>query len=312
MNSGDRIIATDMQDSAPALQAADVKLTVPAVYADNYISELLGICKKYAVDAIISLNDLELPILAREKSRFEENGTRVIISSTEVIDICFDKNKTMQWLESIGLTTPRTYISLDGVREALRKGEIKFPLLMKPRWGSSSIGLEVVEDEEEMEMCYNLLRKKIKKTILAKASIGDEYVVIQEIVTGDEYNLDIMNDLEGRNMAVCAKKKLSIRAGETDKATIVGDRLLNDVGREIGQRLGHIGNLDVDLIVADGKCYIIDLNPRFGGGFPFTYEAGINYPLALLKMLRGDCSDFGFNVKVGTSFAKTDYIVEIK
>ena len=86
-----KIIATDMQLSAPALTAADVKIQVPRVYTEDYIPTTLNICKEYKVDVLISLNDLELPILAERKYDFEAIGTKVIVSDSNVIDICFDK-----------------------------------------------------------------------------------------------------------------------------------------------------------------------------------------------------------------------------
>ena len=93
----DKIIATDMQSSAPALQVADVKILVPEVYNPKYIDILLDICKEHKIDALISLNDLELPILAENKTKFEKQGVRVIVSDSNVIDIAFDKYKTTQW-----------------------------------------------------------------------------------------------------------------------------------------------------------------------------------------------------------------------
>ena len=210
MSAEDKVVATDMQLSAPALQAADVKLQVPAVYDPKYIDITLNICKEQEIDALISLNDLELPILAENKAKFEALGVTVIVSDPEVIDIAFDKYKTAQWVESIGLNAPKTYVTLASAKEALTKGEIAFPLFMKPRWGSGSIGLETIDDMEELDIYYHLLMKKIKKTILATASVGDEYIMIQEKLTGKEYGLDVMNDLEGNNVAVSVKQKLAM------------------------------------------------------------------------------------------------------
>ena len=104
LSKGDKIIATDMQLSAPALQVADVRIQVPSVYASNYVDVTLDICEKYEISILISLNDLELPILAENKARFEKLGVHVIVSDPEVIAICFDKYKTAQWVESIGLS----------------------------------------------------------------------------------------------------------------------------------------------------------------------------------------------------------------
>lgn len=314
MSPEDKIVATDMQLSAPALQAADIKIQVPAVYDPKYIDITLDICKEHKIDALLCLNDLELPILAENKAKFEALGVKVIVSAPEVIDICFDKYKTAQWVESIGLNAPKTYVTLASAKEALAKGEIAFPLFMKPRWGSGSIGLETIDDMEELDIYYHLLMKKIKKTILATASVGDEYIMIQEKLTGNEFGLDVMNDLEGNNVAVSVKQKLAMRAGETDKALTVDLPEVREMGATIGRNLKHIGNLDVDIMQrANGDYCVLELNPRFGGGYPFSYEAGVNMPLAILKWLKGEKVDTTIlQPAYGKMFAKNDYLVEIK
>ncbi len=314
MTEDDKVFATDMQLSAPALQAADVKLQVPAVYADNYIDITLDICKTHHIDALISLNDLELPILADNKSKFEAIGTKVIVSDPQVIDIAFDKYKTAQWVESLGLNAPKTYVRLADAKSALAKGEIAFPLFLKPRWGSGSIGLETVEDVEELDIVYGLLFRKIKKTILATASVGDEYILIQEKLTGKEFGLDIMNDLNGRNVAVSVKQKLAMRAGETDKAITVDLPEVVEMGKKIGQNLRHIGNLDTDIMQrANGDYCVLELNPRFGGGYPFSYEAGVNLPKAIMEWVKGNEVDASMlQPQYGKMFAKNDYLMEIK
>ena len=314
MAEGDKVVATDMQLSAPALQAADVKLQVPAVYDPEYVNITLKICKEQKIDALISLNDLELPILAENKAKFEALGVKVIVSDPQVIDIAFDKYKTAQWVESLGLVAPKTYVRIEDCKKALAAGEIDFPLFMKPRWGSGSIGLESIADMEELDIYYGLLMKKIKKTILATASVGDEYIMIQEKLTGSEFGLDIMNDLDGKNIGVSVKQKLAMRAGETDKAVTVDLPEVREMGRKIGEALGHIGNLDVDIMQrADGAYCVLELNPRFGGGFPFSYEAGVNFPKALIQMIKGESVDPQMLVPdYGRMFSKNDYLMEIK
>lgn len=314
LSEEDKVVAADMQLSAPALQVADVRLQVPAVYDVHYVEILQNICREQKIDALISLNDLELPILAGNKVKFEALGVKVIVSNPEVIDICFDKYKTAQWIETIGLHSPKTYVRLQDAKNALAKGEIAFPLFMKPRWGSGSIGLESISDMEELDIYYHILMKKIKKTILATASVGDEYIMIQEKLTGREYGLDVMNDLKGDFVSVSVKQKLAMRAGETDKAITVDIPAVYEMGRIIGQNLKHIGNLDVDIMQRDNDDYcVLELNPRFGGGFPFSYEAGVNLPKAIIEWLKGKIVDTSIlKPEIGRIFSKNDYLMEIK
>ena len=80
-----KIIGADMQLTAPALSAADIRVQVPAVYNPNYLDVLRQICVEHHVDVLISLNDLELPILSENKKSFEEIGVNVLVSKPALI-----------------------------------------------------------------------------------------------------------------------------------------------------------------------------------------------------------------------------------
>lgn len=309
-SGGGKIFATDMSLAAPALAFADVPLQVPGVYADDYLTILEGICRKHAIDALISLNDLELPILAAARERFARAGTRLVVSEPRVIDICFDKFKTARFAESLGLKTPRTFVDLDEAKSALAREEVAFPLILKPRWGSGSIGIEMVRTLDELTEIYGLVRRKVARSILSTASAKQEEILIQEAILDAEYGLDVMNDLDGNHIAVSVKRKLAMRAGETDKAVTVDSPELREIGARIGRALKHVANLDCDVLERDGRYYVLELNPRFGGGYPFSQEAGANLPGAILKWLRGEkVTEAELTPDYGRAFAKCDVLV---
>ena len=306
----DCIIATDMQLSAPALSLADIVKKVPHVYADDYVDVTLDICKRYQVRVLIPLNDLELPVLASNKKRFEAIGVSVIVSSSDVIDTCFDKYETARFLTSIGLNIPRTYIHYDAALQALCDKKLHFPLVLKPRWGSGSIGIEFVDNVYELEVMYAFLKKKIQKSILSNASGDEEYILIQEKIEGPEYGLDIMNDLSGNYQGVSVKQKLSMRSGETDKALIIENKEMEKIAACIARNLKHVANLDCDILERNGQYYVLDLNPRFGGGYPFSHEAGVNLPKAIIAWMKGFSPEKKWFVpRVGGMYSKCDTLV---
>ncbi|MFW5701002.1 MAG: ATP-grasp domain-containing protein, partial [Cyclobacteriaceae bacterium] len=227
-----KILAADMQLSAPAMIDADMAFQVPSVYDKTYIEVLLQICKENNVIAIISLNDLELPILAKNKDKFETINTKIIVSSEDVIDLCFDKYKTFQFCIENNILTPKTYISLNEALSEIESKQLSFPLMLKPRWGSASIGIEIAHSIEELTLLYKILTLKLERTILATASstAKHEAILIQEYIEGQEFGLDIINDLNGKYCNTIVKKKLAMRAGETDKALIVKDPNLSNLG----------------------------------------------------------------------------------
>ncbi|WP_244783363.1 ATP-grasp domain-containing protein [Acinetobacter sp. F-1] len=314
LNGQGIVLATDMSKLAPAMSDADISLLVPSIYSEDYIPNLLSIVKEYDINAIISLNDLELPILSNHKQVFTEMGVQVIVSDSLVIDICFDKIKTRDFLLSIGLNTPLTYSNYNDALDAIKSGQLTFPLVLKPRWGSASIGIEFPESLEEFELAYKLLMIKLKNTILFEASKNelDAAILIQQKLNGPEYGMDIVNDLDQEYFTTVVRKKLSMRAGETDKAVSVIDQHFSDIGEKISTNLKHIGNLDCDVFEQDGELYVLELNPRFGGGYPFSHEAGMNTIQAYLAWLAGEKLESSFNqYKADLVFSKCDRLIRI-
>jgi carbamoyl-phosphate synthase large subunit len=288
-----RVFAADASVDATTLQEADEAFVVPPMGNENYFDILLAICQLHQIRLLIPLNDLELPLLARVRERFREIGTIPIVSTPEVVNICFDKWATFTFLKACGLPAPKTFLSLTEVRKALSRGETSFPLVIKPRWGTGSVGIRYVEDEEEMELAYSLVKKHLSRTLLAKISATDpeRCILVQERLHGHEYGLDVINDLEGHYVTTFVKRKLAMRAGETDCSLTVRDERLESLGEKIGQSLGHVGNLDCDIFVNEGSCYILEMNPRFGGGYPFSHIAGANLPATLIAWANGRSPD---------------------
>jgi len=314
-----KVIAADMSPTAPAMALADVARVVSDVYAADYVDQILQICLEEKVDLLISLNDLELPILSPFRKSFEEAGIRLLISEhiiqgIEVIDICFDKYRTVQFCEDLNLGTPRTYLNLEEAKKALESGELSFPVVVKPRWGSASIGLEFPSDMEELDLAYRLVTLRTMRSILSEASKEDaeRSVLIQELIDGTEYGLDILNDFNGKCVQVYVKEKLAMRAGETDKSVLRNKPELEKLGYRVGNALGHIGNVDCDMFEKDGKYYLLELNPRFGGGYPFSQMSGANYPAAILAWMENKEFDFStFRRTYDKAFAKCDTLIRV-
>ncbi len=315
MGPNGKIIAVDMQISAPALAVADKAIVVPEVYSNDYLNVILRICRKEQIHAVLSLNDLELPILSAGKKEFEKIGVKLIISEEKVIRTCFDKWETFLFGDNHNIELPKTYLTLNDVKDALNGRKLKFPLVVKPRWGTASIGIEFPETWEELELAYRLVSLKISRSVLSNISRQhlDKAVMIQEKIIGTEYGLDVLNDLSGKPVQVYAKEKLAMRAGETDKAILRNKPELEELGLHIGRALGHIGNLDCDIFESNGKYYLLELNPRFGGGYPFSHLAGADYPAAICAWIKGCTYDYiNFSKKYDQAFAKCDTLMKIQ
>lgn len=310
LNGRSEVYAADMSLYAASLQEADKAFLVPAVSDPSYIDILLEMCKMNSVKIIIPLNDLELPILAANREKFIENGIFPLVSSPSVIDCCFNKFKTIEFLSSIQMSYPKTFLEPNESIHAVENGIMTFPLVVKPCYGSGSLGIYICYDNEELIYAYNLLRKQLTRSPFG---VYKNKIIIQEYLNGAEYGLDIVNDLEGKYVATSVKRKLAMRAGETDKAIVEDIPALFALGEKISKNLNHIGNLDCD-VFWDGinQPVVLEMNPRFGGGYPFSYQAGFDLPKAILCWINNQpVPDGCLKARSNIASSKCDRLVNI-
>jgi len=305
------IIATNSDMNTTAMSVADKAFESPIIYDEKYIPFLLDICKSEKIDMLISLFDIDLMILAKNKSRFEEMGVKVIVSNENIINICNDKFEMLKYLKKINMPVPKTYIDFE---EALKETDFeKNSYILKPRWGMGSLSIFEAENKKELEVLYEKAKRSIQKSYLRFESGADidRAILIQEKIIGDEYGLDIFNDFKGENLTVTVKRKLAMRSGETDIAKVIENKELEDIGKKIAESLKHIGNLDMDILFDGQSAYIIDMNARFGGGYPFTHSAGVNELEALIRLCKNEKVN-DLSVKKYGLFAKEIAMLELK
>ena len=288
-----RIFACDSSADAPALQKADKAFIVPRVDREDYVDTLLAICEDHQIGLLVPALEPELSLLAMNRARFLAIGTVPLVSTHEITATCCDKLATSNFLSNCGLLVPHTFHSLAAARTALSRGDIAFPLVVKPRWGVSSIGMHCPNDDEELELFYRVTKKQIEHGFLAELCSADSHrnVLIQQRLLGEEYGMDVVNDLNGNYVCTFIKRKIRMRAGQTDQAVTVRDDRLEMIGQIIGEKLGHIGLLDCDAFITKHGCYVIDMNPRIGGGYPFAHIAGANLLAALIAWASGQPPD---------------------
>ena len=289
LNGDGEVHAANSSGISPAFIYADKTVVTPIIYSDEYIPFLKKYCVENKIDAIISLFDIDLPVLAANREEFAKIGVNVIVADKDKVEICNDKWKTFLFLKENGFNAPETFISLEEAKSAIKNGRLKFPVMVKPRWGMGSIAIYEAENEQELDVFYNKTHRNILKSYLKYESKQDDdaCVLIQEKLDGQEYGMDVINDLDGDYRHTVVKMKYAMRSGETDSAITVDNKELRDIGGRLSELLKHRGNLDVDVIIRDGVPYVLEMNARFGGGYPFSHMAGVNLPQAIVNWLDG-------------------------
>ncbi len=270
-----RVIATDMSPNAPALYEADAFYLVPKITEPGYIDRVLEICRKEQIQGVFSLIDPELSLLAEHEQSFRQIGTTVIGSSYELCERTLDKWQMYLWLKEHGYACAGSYVDKEAFYRDVEKGKISYPVFVKPVRGSASIAITRAEDRETVEFLFS----------------HGEGLLIQEYLRGQEIGADCYIDMiSGETVSVFTKKKLVMRAGETDKGISFQDPVLFELIERFVKESGFRGQIDIDIFECDGVYYISEVNPRFGGGYPHAYEAGVNHMKYMVRNLEGKCN----------------------
>ena len=286
---GGKVYATNTTPDATGFLAADEARIVPQSASSGYIDVMVGLCKEWDVQLLFSLHDWDAPVLARAKDRLLDIGTIPIMGSPELLATCLDKYMTVRAMTKIGIRCPKTVLSMEAAL-----AQIPFPMIVKPRWGQGSIGLFKVYDRDELISAVMFAEKRARNfsAVCPEIDVSQPQVIIQECISAQEYGCDIVNDLSGGFRNAFVKRKFAMRSGETDAAESVECPAIQEASRRIAEWSCHLGCMDSDWFLPEGgKPILIELNPRFGGGYPFSHCAGVNVPLACVNWAMGNDND---------------------
>ena len=267
-----KVIATDMSTIAPAIYEADKYYIVPRITEPGYIDIILDICKKENISGVLSLIDPELSLLAENEEKFKNIGTTVIGSSYELCERALDKMQMFQWLRSHGYNCAKSYVDKNEFFADVKTGKANYPVFVKPVRGSASIAISKVFDNETVDLLFD----------------HSDNLMIQEYLDGQEIGADCYIDLlSGELVSVFTKKKIVMRAGETDKSVSFKDEKLFELIKKFVNESGWRGQIDIDIFEINGEYHISEVNPRFGGGYPHAYECGADHMKLIVNNLNG-------------------------
>lgn len=258
------------------------KYLMPRYDSDEYASKLKKIITEEDIDYLLSLSDIEIALVSELKTVLSLS-CELLMPNKVISYQCLDKYAFSKLLIQNGIGSPKTFLTPREVKDALELGVIAFPIIGKSRWGMGSKGVTFIEKEEELDLFYKLYKDKFKAPLFLDSDMEriEESLVFQEVIKGEEYGLDIVNDLSGNWFVTAIKRKLMMRGGETDSAEIANDSEILAVSQEISNVLKHKGNVDCDILVSSKGIFVIDINPRFGGGYMFSLSAGLDVPYYL-------------------------------
>lgn len=264
------VLTTDITQTSPAFHRGDRQALVPAYRNPNCLTAMLELCRRQNVRLMIPTIDPDLPFLAEHHEQFQAIGVSINLSDRRTIDIAKDKQTTHRWLIEQGFgTVAQAYPQQ--VLDA--PGDWPFPLFCKPVAGSASIGAQRVEDAQTLRL---LVQR------------GD--YIVQRIAPGREYTVDVYVDRQGCCRCTVPRLRLETRGGEVSKGMTVRNEKVMDLARRVAEALpGARGVMNIQIFhdAPSGQTNVIEINPRFGGGYPLSDRAGATMARWLLEEALG-------------------------
>jgi len=275
MDDGSKIVATDNSPYAPALYFADKQYIVPRIDIPGYIDVILKICEEEDIRAVTTLIDPEILLLAENRERFSQCGVEVLAPYTETAKLCYDKYEMFKYLRENGIRTVMTWGTFEDIKKAIDIGEVGFPIFVKPRMGSGSVGARKVFDIDTLHSAFK----------------QDSSLIAQELMTGVgcfDLNADVYVDtVSCKPVSIFSKRKISTIIGGANKTVSFKDDRLFSFIQDALSKFRFNGPIDVDLFYKNGEYYLSEINPRFGGAYLHAYGAGVNFIKMIANNLRG-------------------------
>lgn len=272
LNADDRIVAADLSNIAPALYVADAHYLVPRIDSPDYIEKIVDICAKEHIDVITTLIDPEIEILAKNRLVFDKMGITVLAPYERTAALCFDKYEMYKELVRLGIPTVDTWDGYEDAMVAINYGKLEFPVFVKPRTGSGSVGARKAENAQALaELCSK-----------------DKSLIVQKLMDGVDMDADVYIDtISHKAVSAFSKRKLETKIGGASKTISFKDEKLFDFIRKIVDAFEFNGPVDMDFFYNDGTYYLSEVNPRFGGAYLHAYGAGVDFVKLIKNNVNG-------------------------
>jgi carbamoyl-phosphate synthase large subunit len=261
-----RLLVTDIDPLAPAIQLADDSYIVPRVSDPSYPEALAEICEREGVTLVFPLIDPDILILSKNRVLLERSGCTVVVVDEWAAEVTRDKWHTYEFLRDLDVPTPETWLPAVSIAP-----EETFPLFIKPRFGSAGKNTYVADDANQLHFFCDYLGEPI----------------VQEYLEGPEITNDVSCSLDGEILMVVSRQRIEVRWGEVAKGVTVDEPGIRADCVRIAQALGAIGPITIQCMLHHGQPRYTEINARFGGGLPLGIAAGADSPKWYLAFAAG-------------------------
>jgi carbamoyl-phosphate synthase large subunit len=268
LNLDGNIYSADINKNCASSLITKKHFIVPLSKSNDYFPRLKKIIESYKIDIVLSTRDEEIVLLSNNRELFEDLDCFLLASKKNSVSLCYDKLNLARFFAKNNISHPKTYKY--GELKTLKS--TKFPLICKPRYGKGSMGIFLARN-------FTVIKHQI---------IDTKNYIFQEYIKGHEYTVDVLNDLNEKILSIIPRKRVLVKGGESIISVTEKNQQIIDMTQNIVEKIGFIGHINLQCIIEDQQPYFIEINPRFGGASNTAFEAGMDSPYLILKMLTKD------------------------
>ena len=257
------VFAADMFPKiSSACNIADNSFKLPHVLSDQYHDSLYELCITQNIKLVIPTIDTELPVLAKLREEFLKSDIEILVCDLDLINFCNDKRLTAEFFIEKNLSTPKLF----------SKENLVYPILVKPFDGSLSKGVELLQNSSELTLAI----------LENPKNIYCEYIDHDK---NDEFTIDVYYNRFGRMKCIVPRQRVEVRGGEVSKGLTVRNSIIKLLQQSLSELKGARGCLTFQAFVnrQTQDVKFIEINPRFGGGYPLTRLADADYQAWLVR-----------------------------
>lgn len=260
-------------------------IILPLVKSDNYFDELKHITSQFYIDVIFPVISLEHDFFARQIDYFNSQHIKVITPEKGLYDLCNDKYLSMTFLKNKGIKVPDTVLCEDEEQLHLFLTRNEFPVLIKPRFGSSSNNVFVVEDH--------------RRLLAIAAAFPKNYFVVQEFLPSDEEYTVGVYITRDRGFKQTFLLKRELKFGLSYKGEALVNEKISDYCLNLCLTLGMYYSTNVQLRIINGEPYAFEINPRLSSTTSVRAQFGFNEPKMIIWELFYGMSEYKCEPRTG-------------
>lgn len=271
------LIGCDIQEYVQGKKYIDEFIIAPRYNEEAYIEFIKEVCQKFDVTHFLPMTEAEIIIADKNRVFFAENGIKLMINNSKIINIATSKYMTAKFLSQCGINTPETFSYEE------YDGQLDYPFIIKANQSCGSKQIKVVTSREEFEQAMKVIKEPVIQRYIGSVD--------------EEYTMGVFADGH-TTKSISFKRKLGF-GGMSVYVETVKDKAMEQIAEKISKVLELKGSINVQMRRDMDSYSVFEINPRISSTVGFRHQFGFKDVIWWLNMLDKNLVSFEFEIEPG-------------